>query len=103
MYKRQVVWSEKKELCNFPTKEHKYHEEAGVEALRLAQKHRGIKFHVMSRMNTIQIVPDPLTKNGIIKKIKKFKAEIAGERGGFFSQDYILDRLDNILDRSGEE
>jgi hypothetical protein len=97
-----VVWSEKKELLNVPTKQHKYYGDAEGEALRLAEKYIGVRFDVLGLYNSIKMIPEPLTKNGIIKKIKKLKGMIPNFDDKQFQvkNKWMIRELNKILERA---
>ena len=95
-----VVWSGKREACDFPTKEHMRFEDACSEADRLSLKHLGTRFHVMGCSATYQAPkPEPLSKNGIIKKIKKLRTSFL-DSNCIIRTDDVIEQLDKILERA---
>lgn len=92
-----IIWNNKLDKLNFPTVEYKNEDEAINEAKRLSNKHKGVEFGIYEKVSSYMVpkYQKPLSRNGIIKKLKKMQVIAAL---GKMSE--LSELINDTLDRS---
>jgi len=94
-----IIWNKKKDKLNFPTVIHEVEDDAIEEAERLADKYPGDEFIVLplDKGKVIKTEQPPLTRLGIIKKLKRLKRLCTENDTSILD---IMNHIDKIIERS---